>query len=442
MADNKQSLPSTTLVIFGVSGDLAHRYLLPAMAEICQNSDIRAHLKILGLSRRDITPEAVLTDETISLKNQFQTLRMDYNQAGEYQKLKLRLDEHGSKQVIFYFAVPPAAVLPIVSNLGQAGFNDPKYRLLMEKPFGTDLQSSKKLVGQTQKYFEEEQIYRIDHFLAKEMAQNIAVFLGSNVLFRDVWHKEFIEYIEVVAAESIGIEGRAELWESTGILRDFVQSHLLQLAALTLMEPCPPDFDFADLPKRRLAALQQLSVPADKLDTSVVRGQYEGYREEVDNPKSTAETFAALQLQSSDPRWQAVPIYLACGKNLDQKLTQIRINFKRGSETEANMLVLRVQPREGIELDLWVKRPGYERAVEKKTLSFSYEQDFKDRLPNAYEQILVDAIRGSHSLFASSQEVLESWRILQPIIDYWKLSKDDLIIYKPGSSVEEVLQNT
>jgi glucose-6-phosphate 1-dehydrogenase len=434
-----QQLPSISLVIFGVSGDLSRRYLLPALAEICQNSQIRANMRILGLSRRDITAKEVLNDQTGALNDNFQILKMDYADQAEYSRLNKVLDEINSEQVIFYFAVPPDAVLQIVTDLGQTGFTGNKYRLLLEKPFGTDIESAKQLVGQTQKYFKEDQIYRIDHFLAKEMAQNIAIFLGRNVLFRDVWRNQFIDYIEIVAAESIGIEGRTELWEATGILRDFVQSHLLQLAALTLMEPCPHDFDFAKLPSRRLDALKKLSV-ADDLKSTVVRGQYEGYREEAGNPDSMSETFAAVQLKSADERWQDVPIYVACGKNLDQKLTQIRINFKTDNEAEANMLVYRIQPQEGIELDLWVKQPGYEQKLQKKTLSFSYEQDFKDRLPNAYEQILVDAIRGSHSLFASSDEVLESWRILQPILDYWQSAKDDMKIYKPGSTVEEVLK--
>jgi glucose-6-phosphate 1-dehydrogenase len=434
-----QTFPSTTLVIFGISGDLAGRYLLPALSEICQNQDIKTRLDILGLSRRDISKDDVLSKPITNLSDQLEIFKMDYEQDGEYKKLRTKLDSLGPDQIIFYFAVPPQAVLPIVSKLGRAGLNSPKYRLLMEKPFGIDLASAKQLVQQTQAYFKEQQIYRIDHYLAKEMAQNIAVFLGSNALFRHVWNKEHIEYIEIVVAEKIGIEGRGGFYEQTGSLRDMAQSHLLQLAALSLMEPCPHDFDFNELPNRRLQALKHLKVPQSKMNQAVFRGQYAGYRQDVGNSMSNTETFVALQLESDAPRWQGVPIYLATGKKLDQKLTQIRINFKKDNQSEANMLILRIQPREGIELDLWVKQPGYERKLEKKILSFSYEQDFADRLPNAYEQILVDAIRGSHSLFASSDEVLESWRILQPVLDYWAKSKEKIKQYKPGSTVEQVL---
>lgn len=440
MAESKQGLPSTTLVIFGVSGDLSHRYLLPALAEICQSSDIKASLRILGLSRRQLSINEILTKETANLKPLLDLYQMDYTQGAEYKKLGQRLEASDSKQIIFYFAVPPEAVQSIVAHLGKAGMNSAKYRLLMEKPFGRDLASAQKLIAETNRSFKEKQIYRIDHYLAKEVAQNIAVFLGSNAIFRHVWSYEFISYIEIVVAEKIGIENRIGFYEQTGALRDIIQSHSLQLAALTLMEPCPHDFDFDELPQRRLAALKQLKV-ASPFGATVFRAQYQGYKQEVHNPDSTVETFAAVRLESSDQRWQGVPVYMATGKNLDQRLTQIRIDFKQDNNSEPNTLILRVQPREGIELDLWVKQPGYERRLQKKVLSFSYEQDFEGRLPNAYEQILVDAIRGSHSLFASSQEVLESWRILQPVLNYWQKDKK-LKIYKPGNAVQQILQNS
>lgn len=436
-----ERMPTTALVIFGVSGDLSRRYLLPALSEICESKDIEARLKILGLSRNEINTEDILKGKTVRLAAKFESFKIDYTDPEQYQNLRRKLKESKVDQVIFYFAVPPQAVMPIVENLGRARLNGSHIKLLMEKPFGTDLSSAKKIVKEVNRYFKDEQIYRIDHYLAKEMAQNIAVFLGSNAIFRHVWNSEFIDYIEIVVAEKIGIEGRGHFYEQTGALRDIIQSHGLQLASLTLMEPCPHDFDFNDLPERRVAALKQLKVSKTHLDKSVYRAQYKGYKNEVKNPQTTTETFVALQLTSRDPKWKNVPIYLATGKNLDQRLTQIRINFKQDKSSEPNMLILRVQPREGIELDLWVKQPGYERKLQKKTLSFSYEQDFEDRLPNAYEQIIVDAIRGSQSLFASSDEVIESWRIIQPILDYWAKSKNDLKIYQPGSSVEKILSS-
>lgn len=436
----KTALPPTILVIFGITGDLSHRYLLPALAEIKKVGQLPKGFKIIGVSRRNINLSEALGQHKTDLAALTEIFQMDLAQKTDYLTLKQKLVK--AEQIIFYLAVPPAGVLPIINFLGQAKLNTPKSKLLLEKPFGVDLGSAKELIAATQSYFSEDQIYRIDHYLAKELVQNIAVFLGSNVLFRDVWSNQFIEYIEIVAAEKIGLEGRGNFYEQTGALRDFTQSHLLQLAALTLMEPCPHDYDFADLPQRRLAALRQLSVPAEKLDLTITRAQYKGYLEEVGVPHSNTETFVATKLSSEDPRWRGVPIYLATGKKLDQKLTQIRINFKKDSESEANKLVLRIQPKEGIELDLWVKQPGYTRKLQQKTLSFSYESTFKGRLPDAYEQVVVDSIRGSHSLFASSDEVLESWRILQPILDRWSINGKDLKFYKPGSSVEQVLSQS
>jgi glucose-6-phosphate 1-dehydrogenase len=429
-----ENLPVTTLVIFGISGDLSRRYLLPALAEICQSSDFKAQLKILGLSRRDIDTNEVLSDKTSNLKDQMQIMQMDYEDANQYIKLQQKLDGLKTEQVMFYFAVPPEAVLSIISKLGEAKLNTAKYRLLMEKPFGNDLASAKQLISETNRCFAEEQIYRIDHYLAKEMAQNIAVFLGSNALFRDVWNNQSIEKIEIVAEESIGIEGRAQFYEQTGALRDIIQSHLLQLTALTIMEPCPDVFDFTMMRSRRLAVLRQLKAKPE----SVVLGQYQGYKQEVNDPSSSVETFVSVELESSDPKWRGVPLRLITGKKLQEKITEIRVFLKKTQDAQTNLLRLHVHPREGIEIDLWVKKPGYEQELQMLPLDFSYGQYF-GRLPDAYEQVIVDAVRGRANLFASSDEVLASWEILQPVLDNWK---GNPAIYEPGSSVQAILENT
>jgi glucose-6-phosphate 1-dehydrogenase len=266
-----EKLPATTLVILGVSGDLSQRYLLPALAEICQSSEVRARLNILGVSRRQLDAKEAVPAKAAGMADRFEVLQMDYGQAGEYKKLKDKLEQLGAEQVIFYFAVPPQAVLPIIRCLGSSGLNKAKYRLLMEKPFGTDLASARQLIKEISEHFKEEQVYRIDHYLAKEMAQNLTVFLGSNAIFRDVWNGQFIEKIEIAAEEHIGIEKRAEFWEQTGTLRDFVQSHLMQLAALVLMEPCPDVFDFSMVRGRRLEALRDLQLDNSK---PVIKVQY------------------------------------------------------------------------------------------------------------------------------------------------------------------------
>jgi glucose-6-phosphate 1-dehydrogenase len=271
------------------------------------------------------------------------------------------------------------------------------------------------------------------------MAQNITVFLGSNAIIRNIWNREFIEKIEIDVLERIGIEGRGEFYDPTGALRDIIQSHSLQLAALVLMEPCSDIFDFEEIPRRRLAALKSLQAVADRgLETRVIRGQYEDYRAEAGAPRSFTETFVSMELNSNDPRWKGVPIVLTTGKKLNERLTEVRVFFKPKGNEKPNVLYLRVQPREGIELEFWVKKPGYSRQLQRLPLEFSYEQHF-GRLPNAYEQVLIDAMTGNHSLFAGSGEILASWKILDPIIRHWARHHKDLKMYKAGAKPKQII---
>ena len=431
----------TTLVIFGVSGDLAQRKLLPALAAIEKKGQLPADFKLLGVTRRDISLDDVLSAECKHLSSKMELFQMNLEELSAYEELKSKLGPSSDAQVIFYFAVPPSASRPIIRRLGQAKLNGSQTKLLLEKPFGVDFVSAEELIKETQQHFKEEQIYRIDHYMAKEMAQNIAVFLGGNVLFRDVWNNNYIDKIEVIASEEIGIEGRVVFYEQAGALRDLVQSHLLQLTALVLMEPCPDVFDFSEVPSRRLAALSNIK-PADPTRPgAIIRGQYEGYRKEVDNLDSSTETFVSMELESTDPKWQGVKLHLITGKALDRKFTEIRVYFKRAQIEEANLLTIRIQPREGIELDLWVKKPGYEQDLAKLPLEFNYEQHFGGNLPDAYEQVLVDAMRSRANLFASSGEILATWKILDPVLKAWGMSTDDLKFYKKGSTYQQILKS-
>jgi glucose-6-phosphate 1-dehydrogenase len=435
-------LPPTILVIFGITGDLSHRYLLPALSVIAEADKLPTDFKIIGVSRRPIKKEDLFRQNEQSLNGFGEPLQMDLDSKESYKLLKEKIDQicagfSAHTEVIYYLSVPPGGVLPIVQSLGESDLNAPNTKLLLEKPFGTDLESAQELIEQTGKHFPESQVYRIDHYLAKEMAQNIVVFLGSNTLFRSVWNSQFIEKIEIDASEKISIEGRANFYESTGALRDIVQSHLLQLAALTLMEPCSNIFDYEEMPVHRLSALKKLSADDSQ---PFIRGQYESYRREVDNPSTRTETFTAITLKSEDPRWKDVPIRLVTGKNLKEKLTEIRVYFKKMEETEENLLILRIQPREAIVIQIWVKQPGYERRLQKIPHEFTYNTHF-DHLPEAYEQVLVDAMSSNHSLFAGSEEVLESWRILKPVQQKWLESTKDIKTYSPGSAIEEILKN-
>ena len=435
-------LQTTILVIFGVSGDLAQRYLLPSLSAINKNEGLPKKFRLLGISRQQLKVSDVLTPRCANLGDFSEILTMNLGEQTDYEALKKRLDDiakelGGEPQIIFYFAVPPAAVLPIVRHLGKAKLNHANTKLLLEKPFGSDLASATELIEETAKHFSDSQVYRIDHYLAKGMAQNITVFLGGNVLFRNVWNKDFISRIDVIASEKIGIEGRVNFYEHSGALRDF-QSHLLQLAALVLMKPCTDLFDFSEVPARRLAALKKLKL-AGNVQDSALRAQYDGYAREVGNPKSVTETFVELKLRSEDERWAGVPIRLITGKALDKKFTEIRVHFKKSKASESNRLTLRIQPHEGIELELWVKKPGYEQDLAQLPLDFSYEQYFGSDLPEAYEQVIVDAMRGSQNLFADNQEVLTGWTLLDPILKSWSMSDDDLKMYKKDSNYKDVV---
>ena len=369
----------------------------------------------------------------MKLESKISIFSMDLARADDYRELKEYVQLQNDEQLIVYLSVPPSAATQIVDFMGEAGINTPNVKLLFEKPFGVDLVSAQEVIARTARYYQEEQIYRIDHYLAKEMAQNIVAFRGGNALFSHIWNNNFIEAIEVIAAEKIGIEGRAQFYEQTGALRDVLQGHLMQLLALTLMD-IPHDFDWGTLPALRLYALQQLKLvdPAN-----VTRAQYYGYQDEVSNRGSLTETFVSLELASNQPRWQGVPITLSTGKALNEKTTEVRIHFRKFHEAQSNCLILRIQPNEGIEIDLFTKKPGYDRRFELQKLQFTYPEN--TRLPDAYEQVIVDAIRSHKSLFTGSDEVLRSWQILQPVQTAWMMDNAPLRSYAQGSTIDDVI---
>jgi glucose-6-phosphate 1-dehydrogenase len=438
------------LVIFGITGDLAQRKLLPALRTLTHEGHM-PRTKIIGISRRQVSAHELL-EQTFgdvqdttrqSIADSLSVFTMDLANPEDYAGLRQAIEaartEMGGAQVIFYLSVPPQASLPIVENLGKAGLNDRSYtKLLLEKPFGVDLPSAEETIATIARYYDEAQLYRIDHYLAKEMAQNIVTFRCCNAIFRNLWRSEFIERIDIIASEKIGIEGRAGFYEQTGALRDFLQNHLMQLMALTLMD-IPADYKVEDLPRLRYDALRAIrSVRAGTFGSEVRRGQYAGYADEAANPGSLTETFALVTLHSDDPRWQGVPIRLATGKYFAQQTTEIRVHFKKAHQAESNLLVLHMQPREGIEINLWTKKPGYDKDIEAFDLHFDYKQQ-PGKSAEAYERVLLDAFASDKSLFTGADEVLESWRILQPVQQHWAMRTDDLGVYQPGSSIEDLL---
>jgi glucose-6-phosphate 1-dehydrogenase len=449
LVDTKQmnkNIP-TILIIIGITGDLSKRKLLPAIGQIATNKMVPDKFKIIGVTRKaDIDIENLLKNTVNKdfLKNNTELFEMDLTNITEYKKLLIRLEEVEKEfgplvQYIYYLSVPPNVSRNIVEFIGKSGLLEKQNtKLLLEKPFGVDLNNATDLIKDINQYFKQEQVYRIDHYLAKETVQNILVFRDGNSLFKKTWNKDFIDRIEIIVSEEIGIEGRVNFYENTGALRDLVQSHLLQLLAITLMD-LPNEGNIEVVPSLRHKALKQITIPNIKpLSTYAKRGQYKGYRDEVGNQNSMTETFVSIDLESKDPKWEGVKINLTTGKALKNKFTEIKIYYKKENNKESNELQLRLQPDEGISFSVWAKRPGYEHQIGRHELDFSFKDHYAT-LPEAYEQVLFNAINSDHSLFTSSDEVIETWRILDSLQKSWVNSNYDLIIYKKGSDPKEIL---
>lgn len=459
MSTTKSSLDPTIIIIFGVTGDLAKRYLLPALYHLIKDDLLHEKTQIIGVSRREIGPNDILKEVELcviekdqkcdpsaleTMRHRFQMLRLDPANADDYKgQLKNTLDllEETCGMCmnrLYYLSIPPSVYGPVVRNLGKHGLNQScqhgkaNTRLLVEKPFGYDLQSGQDLINETNRYFGEDQVYRIDHYLAKETVQNILAFRKTNRVFSALWDHQNIDKITIEAFEEIGVEGRADFYEKTGALRDFAQSHLMQLLALVTME-LPKSNDSASLHAAKQKLLDSVHpVPPDRVLVDVHRGQYKTYRDEVNNPHSTVETFVSIRLAIDNKRWQGIPVYLATGKAMSAKHTAITISFKAEQGSPPNELTFRIQPNEGIGLKLCVKKPELEQELQQALMDFSYQSTFGGSHPDAYERVLVDAVRGDKSLFASREEVLASWRVLQPILNEWSKNSDDLFFYQNG----------
>ncbi len=418
------------IIIFGITGDLSRRKLIPALRKIHASGAI-GEFDILGVSRQKVDVLALVGEELASLTS---ILSLDLAEPADYTKLHEVAQVASGRPVLVYLSVPPLAVTQITRFLGKAGFSASNVKLLLEKPFGVDSISAREMVDELTQYFDELNVYRIDHYLAKEMAQNIVAFRASNALFARAWNREFIEKIEVIASEKIGIEGRVEFYEQTGALRDVLQGHLMQLLSLVITR-LPDHLDWNELPTLRAEALESL-YPA--LPSESVRGQYESYRDEVNNDHSMVETYVSAVLHSREPQWRDVDFVLSTGKGLAEKTTEVRVYFRKTRDAQANCLQFRIQPNEGVDINLYAKRPGYDREFDAQTLSFSYPPD--KILPDAYEQVLVDAMRANKSIFASSAEILASWRALQPILDAWDMDTQPLHIYNKGATIGDDYQ--
>lgn len=457
----KQTVSPAALVIFGITGDLAHRKLLPALYHLAKDKLLPDGFRIIGVTRSGTTVPSLLEDikkkicdedgscddDTLNFLGEcMQVLTMDIAKKEEYAKLKDALAEHEAQigvctNRLFYLAVPSQTFASISELLSEAGLADGcdhhvgESRLLIEKPFGYDLPSARDLVKTLNQHFTEQQMYRVDHYLAKETAQNILTFRFNNPLFKAVWHEKSISSIMITAAESIDIEGRVAFYEQTGALRDVIQSHLLQLLALVTMEQ--PKSNQADaIHASKLELLRAIKpIAPNAVATHAVRGQYNGYQKDVQNHASNTETYAALRLSIDTPRWKNVPVLIRTGKALAEKVTEITLTFTDdpAASDHQNTLTLRIQPNEGISVELQAKKPGFDAESETVQMDFCYARSGQPIHPDAYERVLVDALRGDKTLFATSDEVIASWEVVEHVVHAWAMSGHDMQAYDKGS---------
>ena len=454
------SKPATVFVIFGSTGNLVQKKLIPSLYHLFNDGYLPDEFTIYFIARDlNATIDSIIeraeiallrqsgnvSDEVIAkLKAHIRLIYMDSTNPQDYERLRGELDDLDSEKAInhnrlYYLAIPPSIFANVIDCLAATGLNDESQgaarRILVEKPFGTNLSTARQLVDHINQYFSEDQVYRIDHYLAKETAQNILAFRFNNPIIEDLWGSKYIDHIQITAAETIDIEGRANFYDNMGAMRDLVQSHLLQLLALTMMD-VPYPLDSANIHSEKLALLDAIKpINPGQVDEIAVRAQYDGYRQDAKNDQTTTETFAALYLQVDSSRWANVPVLLRTGKALADKVTEINVVFKDRTQRgiPPNILTIRIQPDEGINIVLKAKKPGFADEYQDVNMDFCYETSFDSYQPDAYERVLVDAMLGDQTLFATSDEVLRCWEIIEPVIDAWGTNGNILQTYKRGT---------
>ncbi len=467
-----------SLVIFGATGDLTHRKLVPALYNLAADGALPPAISVVGFARRDKTDEMFRKElEEAARKFSRQSIneelwesfassisyhRSEFDNLAGYEALAERLagldaarGTRGNR--LFYLAAAPDQFEVILENLRKSGLNRGANggwaRVIVEKPFGTDLPSARHLNDLVEGSFPEADTYRIDHYLGKETAQNIMVLRFANALFEAMWNARYIDHIQITASEPLGVEGRAGYYDKSGALRDMVQNHLLQLLCLTAMEP-PTGLDADAIRDEKVKVLRSLR-PLEGKDVSrhVIRGQYSAgaingkrvaaYRDEANvNPESTTETFVALQVNVDNWRWAGVPFFVRVGKRLPKGGTEIAVHFKSvppvlfkatGEAVDDNVLVIRIQPDEGVSLRMSAKMPGSSLRIEPVKMDFHYGTSFGKATPEAYERLLLDAMSGDPTLFARRDEVEEAWKFVDAIHAAWKENSEDLTFYSSGS---------
>jgi len=469
----QNSLDPCTFVLFGATGDLAQRKLAPALYTLFRENLLPANFALLAYARRDKNDDVFRADLKAAIEkfapklptdddkwNEFAALcfyqRGEFDKAEGYHALAERLDamdkERGTPcNRLYYLAIPPEQYEMVIEHLGQAKLSQMKdncgmwARVIVEKPFGYDIATAHRLNQTILRRFSEDQVYRIDHYLGKETVQNILVFRFANELFEPLWNGNYVDHVQITVAESIGLEGRGNYFDEAGITRDIIQNHALQILTLCAMEP-PVALDAGSVRDEKVKVLRAIRpIPPADVPHATVRGQYDGYRtEEGVPPDSTTETFSALRLHIDNWRWGGTPFFVRAGKCLPRRVTEVAITFKpipqvlfakmERTGVRPNVLVLRIQPDEGIVLQVGAKEPGPAMRLTPVDMEFAYKDSFPHApIADAYERLLLDAIRGDASLFARGDEVEAAWNLLSPVLDAWKTRPGDVVPYFKGT---------
>jgi glucose-6-phosphate 1-dehydrogenase len=466
------------IVIFGASGDLTHRKLIPALWTLFAARTLPEPYTILCTARTPMTDEAFRAKIKDGVK-EFARFKVPNDQVWQrfaanvfytpgdptapefHGALRARLEEierarGGATNRLFYLSTPPSLYADIVTNLGKAGLAEESggwTRIIIEKPFGHDLRSAQELNRLVNSVFREEQVYRIDHYLGKETVQNVLALRFANGIFEPLWNRNHVAEVQCTVAETVGVEGRGGYYEESGALRDMIQNHLLQIACLVAMEP-PVTFDPNAVRDEKSKVMEAMRpIEPGTVDEFALRAQYgpgfvnnkqvPGYLQEKGvKPDSTTETYAALRLLIDNWRWAGVPFYLQTGKRLAKRVSEIVIRFhrtphmifRRGSvSVDPNLLVIRIQPDEGISLVVEAKEPGPDLKISPVTLDFKYHEVFGGEPPEAYERLLLDAIHGDATLYARGDWIEQAWKLTQPILDHWAKAPGPLPQYEAGS---------